>query len=175
MSCPRYPDLLSRSARDGWQVTWGHPCCFERVKRNAGAPDENRAFFRTTVDVCREVPLLTAGAVHDYFMMLTVHLSRRASIRCKTCCVRTSAQPEFRAGLAHPAQDRVHGGDEVPRAAHGAVRHGAGGAGPSACFGSCHASITSAVATSAVAGKGGCLKTSDAENDWMQASNCVVD
>ena len=36
------------------QVTWGHPCCFERVKRKAGALDENRAFFRTTVDVCRE-------------------------------------------------------------------------------------------------------------------------
>ena len=36
------------------QVTWGHPCCFERAKRKAGAPDENRAFFRTTVDVCRE-------------------------------------------------------------------------------------------------------------------------
>ncbi len=35
-------------------MTWGHPCCFERARRKAGAPDENRASFRTTVDICRD-------------------------------------------------------------------------------------------------------------------------
>jgi hypothetical protein len=35
-------------------VTWGHPCCFERAKRRAGTPDENRAWFHVTVDLCRE-------------------------------------------------------------------------------------------------------------------------
>ena len=35
-------------------VTWGHPCCFERAKRRAGTADENRAWFRVTVDLCRE-------------------------------------------------------------------------------------------------------------------------
>ncbi len=36
------------------QVTWGHPCCFERARRKAGAPDEDRASFRATVDICRD-------------------------------------------------------------------------------------------------------------------------
>ncbi len=35
-------------------VTWGHPCCFERVRRRPGRPDENRPWFRPTVDLCRE-------------------------------------------------------------------------------------------------------------------------
>lgn len=35
-------------------VTWGHPCCFERVRRKPGRPDENRVWFRPTVDLCRE-------------------------------------------------------------------------------------------------------------------------
>lgn len=36
------------------QVTWGHPCCFERSRRKPGAVDANRAFFRATVDICRD-------------------------------------------------------------------------------------------------------------------------
>ena len=35
-------------------VTWGHPCCFERARRKAGSPEENRAWFAVTIDLCRE-------------------------------------------------------------------------------------------------------------------------
>lgn len=69
-------------------VTWGHPCCFERVRRKPGHPDENRVWFRPTVDLCREEWLILHKIECAPCSLLrhnALHSRQYALFRCWTC------------------------------------------------------------------------------------------
>ena len=59
-------------------VTWGHPCCFDRVRRRPGRPDENRVWFRPTIDLCRDDWLI----LHKIECAPRLAGSRRAPLAC---------------------------------------------------------------------------------------------